>query len=142
MLRPYKIAGPSESHRPHLNRPQSIPLRNLLFSIRRGVGRIFVHGFAFGAARFVDDALEEAANRGVGQRAGIFALRVLDYFAFAIGLIQRKISLLLDLSDLERAMRTLVEQLHEFTVDLIDAATPVTHVGHGATSRRDKPFLP
>src|ERR1700689_2452893 len=101
-LRPYKILPISKAC-PSKKRDTTM----LLFSVGV-VGRIFVHGFAFGAARFVDDAREEAANRGVGKRAGIFALRVPNDFALAIGLIERKISLLLDFSDLERAMRTLV----------------------------------
>ena len=50
-----------------------------------------MHGFAFGAARFVDDALEKATHGGVGERAGIDALGVLQDFALALRLIQRKI---------------------------------------------------
>src|SRR5579871_3562513 len=127
---------------PFLLFPRCGDVNSSRFFLRVVAGRIFVHRFTFGAARFIDDALKEPANCGVRKRAAIFALRVLNHFALAIGLIERKIFLLLDLSDLERAMRTLVEQLHEFAIDLIDTAAPVTHVGHGATSRRDKPFLP
>src|SRR6202030_4662167 len=97
-----------------------------------------MHGFALGAARFVDDALEEAANGGVGERAGIDVLRVFEDFALALRLIERKILGLLEFADFESAAGTLVEQLDEFAVDFIDLATPVGE-GHGATSRRERP---
>ncbi len=85
-----------------------------------------VHGFALGRARFVDDALEEAADRGVGQRAGIGALGVFQDFALAVGLIKRKILRLLELADFQRATGALIEKLDEFAVDFIDAAPPIT----------------
>src|SRR5258708_19752419 len=84
-----------------------------------------MHGFALGAAGFVDDALEEAANGGVGERAGIDALGVFEDFTLALGLIERKIFGLLDFADFESAAGTLVEQLDEFAVDFIDLAAPV-----------------
>src|SRR5689334_9558304 len=99
-----------------------------------------MHGLAFGAAGFVDDAFEEAANGGVGERAGINALGVLEDFALAVGLIERKIFGLLDFADFESAAGTLVEQLDEFAIDFIDLATPVGE-GHGATSRRERPWV-
>src|SRR5260370_41802927 len=94
-----------------------------------------MHGLAFGAARFVDDAFEEAANGGVGKRAGIRSLGVFEDFALALGLIERKILGLLDFADFEGAAGTLVEQLDEFAVDFINLAAPVGE-RHGATSRR------
>src|SRR5712671_1877269 len=99
-----------------------------------------MHGLAFGAAGFVDDALEEAANGGVGERAGVDALGVLEDFALALGLIERKIFGLLELADFEGAAGTLVEQLDEFAIDFIDLAAPVGE-GHGATSRRERPWI-
>src|SRR5260370_34856471 len=99
-----------------------------------------MHGLAFGAARFVDDAFEEAANGSVGERAGIDALGVFQNFALALGLIERKIFCLLDFADFEGAAGTLVEQLDEFAVDFIDLAAPVGE-SHGATSRRDRPWV-
>src|SRR6266852_9098298 len=99
-----------------------------------------MHGFALGAAGFVDDALEEAANGGVGERAGIDALGVFKDFALAVGLIERKMFGLLDFADFEGAAGPLVEQLHEFAVDFIDLAAPVGE-SHGATSRRDRPWV-
>src|SRR4029077_6531247 len=83
---------------------------------------------------------EEAANGGVGERAGIGALGVFQDFALALGLIERKIFGLLDFADFESAARTLVEQLDEFAIDFIDSATPVTET-HGATSRRERPWV-
>src|SRR5713226_6492041 len=99
-----------------------------------------MHGFAFGAARFVDDALEKATHGGVGERAGIDALGVLQDFALALRLIQRKIFGFLDFADFQRTAGTLVEQLDELAVDFIDLATPVAE-SHGATSRRERPCV-
>src|SRR5258708_38212180 len=99
-----------------------------------------MHGFALGAAGFVDDALEEAANCGVGERAGIDALGIFEDLALALGLIERKIFGLLDFADFEGAAGTLVERLDEFAVDFIDLAAPVTE-SHGATSRRERPCV-
>src|SRR5467141_1717847 len=84
-----------------------------------------MHGLALGAAGFVDDAFEEAANGGVGERAGIDALGVFQDFALAVWLIERKIFGLLDFADFKSAAGTLVEQLDEFAIDFIDLATPV-----------------
>src|SRR5258708_34392763 len=91
-----------------------------------------MHGFALGTAGFVDDAFEEAANGGVGERAGIDALGVLEDFALTLGLIERKIFGLLDFADFEGAAGTLVEQLDEFAVDFIDLAAPVGE-SHGSS---------
>jgi hypothetical protein len=91
-----------------------------------------MHGFTLGAAGFVDDALEEAANGGVGERAGIDALGVFEDFALALGLIERKIFGLLDFADFKGAAGTLIEQLDEFPVDFIDLAAPVGE-SHGSS---------
>src|SRR3984957_18599122 len=115
--------------------PSSILTRNVAWRMIAGV-----HGCAFGRARFVDDALEEAADRGIGQRSGIGALGVLQDFALAVGLIKRKILRLLELADFERAAGALVEKLDEFAVDVIDALPPITEQAHSATSRRDRPW--
>ena len=84
-----------------------------------------VHGFALGAAGFVDDALEEAANGGIGERAGIDTLGVLEDLALAVRLIERKIFGLLDFTDFEGTAGTLIEQLDEFAIDFIDLAAPI-----------------
>src|SRR6266478_2189763 len=99
-----------------------------------------MHGLALGAARFVDDAFEEAANGSVGERAGVDALGVFQNFALALGLIERKIFGLLEFADFEGAAGTLVEQLDELAIDFINLATPVGE-GHGATSRRERPCV-
>jgi hypothetical protein len=88
-----------------------------------------MHGFALGAAGFVNDAFEEAADSGVGKRAGIGALGIFQDFALAIGLIEREILRLLELADFKGAVRALVEEFDEFAVDFIDAAAPITQ-GH------------
>src|SRR6266850_1290318 len=98
-----------------------------------------IHSVAFGGAGFVNDALEEAANGGVGQRAGIVALGVREDFVFAVRLIERNFRRLFELADFERALRTRVQEFDELLVDFIDAAAPVAEI-HGATSRRERPW--
>src|ERR1700686_107574 len=97
-----------------------------------------MHGFALSAARFVDDALEETANSGGGERAGVDALGIFEDLTLALGVIERKILGLLEFADFESAAGTVVEQLDEFAVDLIDLAAPIREC-HGATSRRERP---
>src|SRR5260370_615125 len=94
-----------------------------------------MHGLALGAAGFIDDALEEAADSGVGERAGIDALGIFQDFALAVGLIERKIFGLLELADFEGAAGTLVEEFNEFAVDFIDLAPPLGD-SHGPAWRR------
>src|SRR6266403_3774328 len=91
-----------------------------------------MHGLALGAASFVDDALEETTNGGVGERAGVDALGVFQHFALALGLIERKLFGLLELADFQGAAGTLIEQLDEFAIDFIDLATPVGE-SHGSS---------
>src|SRR6267142_7190337 len=91
-----------------------------------------MHGLALGAAGFVDDALEETTNGGVGERAGVDALGVFQDFALAVGLIEREIFRLLEFTDFESAAGTLVEQLDEFAFDFINLATPVGE-SHGSS---------
>src|SRR5260370_20496186 len=98
-----------------------------------------MHGVAFGGARFVNDALEQAPDGGVGQRSGIVVLGVFEHFVFALRLVERNVLRLLELADFQGTTRALVEQLDQFLVDFIDAATPVGKV-HGATSRRERPW--
>src|SRR5437016_6905811 len=98
-----------------------------------------MHGVAFGGAGFVNNALKQAADRGVGQWTRIIALGIFQHFAFALGLIQRNFGLLLELPDFERASRAFVQELHELLVDFVDAAPPITQI-HGATSRRERPW--
>jgi hypothetical protein len=91
-----------------------------------------VHGVAFGGAGFVNDAFEQAADGGVGQRAGIGAFGVGKDFVFAFGLIEREVGRLFQLADFEGAAGTLVEKLDELFVDFVDAAAPVGEI-HQAT---------
>src|SRR6266404_3459095 len=99
-----------------------------------------MHGLALGAAGFIDDALEEAADSGVGERAGVDALGIFQDFALAVGLIERKIFGLLEFADFEGAAGTLVEEFNEFAVDFIDLVAPIGE-SHGATSRRERPWV-
>src|ERR1700676_2630232 len=99
-----------------------------------------MHGFALSAARFVDDALEETANSGVGERAGVHALGIFEDLTLALGLIERQIFGLLEFADFESAAGSQVEQLDQFAVDFINLARPVGEA-HGATSRRERPWV-
>lgn len=87
-----------------------------------------MHGDAFGGARFVDDALEETANRSVGQRTLVVAGGVGENFIFARGLVDGHAQFLLELADLERTLRAFIEQFDELSVDFVHAATPVADV--------------
>src|SRR5439155_18345725 len=98
-----------------------------------------MHGVAFGGAGFVNNALKQAADRGVGQRTRIIALGIFQHFVFAFGLVQRNFGFLLELPDFERALRAFVQELHQLLVDFVDAAPPITQL-HGATSRRESPW--
>src|SRR5260370_18334467 len=98
-----------------------------------------VHGVALGGARFVNDALEEAADRRVRQRARIIAFGILQPLVLAVRLIQRNFRRLLELADFKRTLGALVQKLNELLVDFVDAASPVTQV-HGTTSRRERPW--
>ena len=84
-----------------------------------------MHSLALGAAGFIDDALKEAANGGVGERAGIEALGIFQDFALAFRLIERKIFGLLEFADFEGAAGTLVKKFDEFAINFIDLAAPV-----------------
>ena len=63
-----------------------------------------MHGVAFRRAGFVNDALEQAANRTVRQRSGIIAFRIFKHLVLAVRLVQRDFRLLLELADFERAL--------------------------------------
>src|SRR5215831_6809416 len=97
-----------------------------------------MHGVALRSPRFINDALEQAANRRIGQRAGIVAFGVGQNFVLALRLIQRNMGFLFQLADLEGALRAFVEKLDELFIDFVNAAAPVGQV-HGATSRRERP---
>jgi hypothetical protein len=91
-------------------------------------GRFVGHGDAFGGAGFVDDAFEEAADGGIGERALIVGLRVGEYFGFARGLVERNFCFVFEVADFEGAFAALVEELDEFFVDFVHAAAPVGDV--------------
>src|SRR5882762_6540640 len=97
-----------------------------------------MHGVAFGGAGFVNDALEETADRGVGQRAGIIALGIGEHFVLAVGLVQRNFGLLFELADFQSAARTFVQEFDELLVDFVDAPSPVAEV-HGRAPRHRRP---
>src|SRR5258708_37925059 len=96
-----------------------------------------MHSDALGGTGFVNDAFEQAANRGIRQRTLIIVLGILDDFLFAIRLIQRQIGLLLEFANFQRTLGAFVEQLDQLVVDFIDAAAEVGE-GHGRGSGRHR----
>src|SRR3989442_2084024 len=72
-----------------------------------------MHGVAFGGAGLVNDALEEAADGGVGERALIGGLGILQHFLFAFRLIKREVGRLFEPANFEGTTRALVQELDE-----------------------------
>src|SRR5579859_2346430 len=70
---------------------------------------IAVHHDAFHGTRFVQDALEEAANGGVWQRAGVRLNHAIQNLLLAVGLVERIARDLFDVSDLDRTARAFVQ---------------------------------
>src|SRR5580765_2755645 len=106
----------------------------VLWRFRRGFRVTGMHGEAFGGAGFVNDALEQAANGGIGERSFVIVLGIFDDFLLAIGLIERKIGLLLQSADFQRALRAFVQKLDQLAVDVVDLAAPVSEA-HGRPRR-------
>src|ERR1700675_3498617 len=100
-----------------------------------------MHGDPFGGARFVNDALEKAADRGVRKRAAVVARGVGQNLVFTRRLVNRHAGSLFQASHFESALRTLIQKLNDFFVNLIHALPPVGDV-HGVASRRDNPRRP
>jgi len=84
-----------------------------------------VHGQALGRAGFVDDALEKAANRGMGERPLVVVFGILQNFLFAIRLVERQMLFLFEFADFQRALGTFIEKLDQFAVEFVDAAAEV-----------------
>src|SRR5215472_17117764 len=115
----------SFANRQHARKLSNSGSENGSFISFLAVRAIGIHGVTFGGSRFVDDALEQPANRRIGQRTRIVVLRVGQHFEFAFRLIKRDIRRLLELADFERAASAFVEQLDELSVDFVDAAAPI-----------------
>src|SRR6516162_3873780 len=101
-------------------------------------GMLAVHGQTFGGTSFVNYPFKQTANRGVGEWPLIICFRIGEDFRLAGRLIQRDVCLLLQVTDLESTLAALVQQFHQFLVDLVHATAPVGNV-HGSASRRDRP---
>src|SRR5215468_1775467 len=71
----------------------------------------------------------------------IVARGVRQHFVFTRWLVNRHPGSLFEAPNLERALRTLVEKLNQFFVDLIHALPPVGNV-HIVASRRESPWRP
>lgn len=107
---------------------QSVPSVALAISI-------FGHCVALDAARLVDDALEEPPYRRIRQRPAIALLRIRQNFLLALGLIERLVRLVLQLAQLDGALRALVEQLDKLSIDFIDAVSPIGNRIHAKLPR-------
>ena len=61
------------------------------FSCRKGLlfSVVVVHHHALYRARFIQDALKQAANRGVGQRPGIRVRYAVENLFLAVRLVER-----------------------------------------------------
>src|ERR1700730_4235805 len=66
-------------------------------------------------------------------------LSIFQYFFLPLRLIKRQICRLLKFADFQSAARPLIQQFHQFAVDLIDAVSPVLEI-HGAASRLESPW--
>src|SRR5712692_6118805 len=86
---------------------------------------LFVHYRALDGPRFIEDALKQPADGGVRQRPGVRTGGSLDDLALAVRLVERLVRLALQFPHLDRALRTLVEQAHELSVNLVNSAAPV-----------------
>src|SRR5260370_21874937 len=91
-----------------------------------------MHGVTLGGARFVNDALEKAADSGVGERALIGGLGILQHFLFAFRLIKREVGRLFEPANFEGTMRALVQELDGLLVDFVDAAAPAVDIHDAA----------
>jgi hypothetical protein len=84
-----------------------------------------VHYRALDRSCFIQDPLEQAANRRVRKRPGIRVNHAIEHLFLPIRLVERLAGCRLDPPDFYNAARALVQLLDEPPVDLIDFAAPV-----------------
>src|SRR5215831_1144438 len=101
-----------------------------------------MHGVAFGGACLVDDALKQAADGSVCERSLIVAFGIFEDLLFAVRLVQRKMVLLFQFADFQRAGGTLIEKLDELTVEFVDAAAEIGETAHAFDSRTNRKEIP
>src|SRR5207245_8068288 len=98
-----------------------------------GCGRrrpVRVHGVTLERTCLIDDALEEATDGRVVERPAVRFHHVAEDFRLALRRPGWQIQFLLDVADLDRASRALVEQLHELLVNLVNALSPVVQLAN------------
>jgi hypothetical protein len=90
-----------------------------------------VHDAAFHTSRFVDDPLEESADRIRPERALYGHVPdVIDDLFFAIGLINGYALCLLQAANLARHARALIQQADDHLVHTIDVSPQFVKRGH------------
>src|SRR6185437_12245458 len=82
-------------------------------------------------AHDVDNAFEDMLNLAIRQRALIGLLHALEHMLLALGFVNGKIGVVLQLADLPRCRSSLIDQLYQFEIQLIDFLTPIFY-GHFA----------
>ena len=82
-------------------------------------------------SRLVNNSLEQPPDRGIGQRPRIRALHIPQNFVLARRLIDRQSLQMFLVADLQRAMRALVQQRHEFQINFIYVAAPIIDAHDG-----------
>ena len=97
---------------------------------------------AFGGAGFVNDALEQPANRAVAERPLIVVFGILQDFPFAVRLIEWKMLFLFKLADFQRASGTLVEELDQLAVEFVDAAAEIGEGVHAIAPLSNRREIP
>ena len=83
-------------------------------------GSVRFHADALDAAHLVDDALEDAAQRGVGERPLVGAVHVGEDQLLAFRLVDRQPGFALHPTDVFHHTGPLVEQLNDAAIDFVD----------------------
>jgi len=81
--------------------------------------------FALGGAYDVDDALEDVEHLGIVERAWIDSADVVEDLLLALGLVDGKGAIALELADSAGCLSPLADEADELLVQFIDFLTPV-----------------
>src|SRR5262245_28131342 len=102
------------------------PAASIVFTVLRALGFVAVDEAALEAPRLVDDSFEQPGNRVRTERSfDGDAADVRQHLFLALRLIHFHAQLLLQLPDLARDARPLIEQPHEYLVDAIDIVAQI-----------------
>jgi hypothetical protein len=77
------------------------------------------------APAFIDHSLEQPLQSFVIQWASIHTFDSPENLSFSLGIVEAEVFDVFDLSDFNRAFRTLVEKFNELVIDLINFAPPI-----------------